>query len=1174
MELTVDEFLPSVEATPALLARLWSICVGTESAGMGTIHGSFECTEGHSRIRCDDCTVAKHHTKTKEQPTIEARFYVKTQKNPNSFQTASALQTSKAELQNVCDDLRLSITRYKRAKIASREEADEIAKNISSGPEEKKKHTDCPDDAKSSAKTSHRLPEEKVLEPTMADFMRLLYIVSADQITHKLMCKILALVPDLSVCMYPIKGFAVVTTPMSIKLLQSDSRPSSFQTGFLTLDQERRIVPLHPADPQAKVYTLVGVWVAGLPNVAAQAEEFAANESVHKSKSAEPMSKDMKLKKIAEREDKKARYLNHPLVMAAILRFLFTDEIKSRMSPKPKTNENASPCYLLVHFTGATALPQFLEFRLKSDRENGNSWALLESAHSLPREPKSGAFKPVRLKLTCNKDFAQGQESYMVYKFSYIISLHQDAHTVKGKRMVQAKKPPPQEDQENSEPNVPDSASKQPGRSRNQSLRQGAGHDVCSAEQRPVKACAVHHPKDLKSTTHGAVKPIMMVKLRNPDPADQKSQHRKRNESVRMVADSPSAPSLVGARPVEGHHHHIVHPEAARTLNSNTEITKSGTIDYSRPAVTITANNATFDSGRNVSRAIKVRPESVRAAPVTIREGIMKLKSGAVNLLRGKADNAQPEETSVQMDEVEEGVTGGVVYATQQKGSGGKEAGHAVPMQAQASENSQLDPAAAANNNPTPSKNNGSLNSSINSTCMHSSKLTGRVHPRLSGYSGLDQSSVADQFPSYSGNVSLVRTPEYSVLASAGRASPDVKRILIEQQRQIQMLHQQLVCVTEALRAMGPAGGKMSRSSYVSFGGTGTLNMSADLNLRGRTHMGMYPSTLNLSNNLSQSPPSFNRGNQTTDVNNVSSTSNSLSNINRLISGDILADISAVEPAQPPMQPVPFSLNMATAAPTAEVKVEMKPQGEARAPESAEMQYFATVQSRQIEEKKEPSGNSAKKPAASSPTKKLSSRKPRPDSSKSANTNTKQPTIRHGTRSAAILTTGASAGRRSEAAKTHHADAGKRPAVSDFTSKLSAGHRETKRPAKPDEIRVPKIVYPEVDPHHESQKQEAARRGENKAETAVGEGTRLETVASCEALSCIKETNESVINSPEQERAGGVGNPGKPTAGEQTRKKPQQVCGLVSPRGVDCGEKRLDHGHAQDRVPERLRLFS
>ena len=90
---------------------------------------------------------------------------------------------------------------------------------------------------------------------SLIDYFNFNYTFIPDKQNNKLLCKLLAIIPNVIFTVKPIKRFAVVTTPMSIQLLQKSHR--GFETGFLTLDQEGRIVPLDQNDPKVKVYTLI-----------------------------------------------------------------------------------------------------------------------------------------------------------------------------------------------------------------------------------------------------------------------------------------------------------------------------------------------------------------------------------------------------------------------------------------------------------------------------------------------------------------------------------------------------------------------------------------------------------------------------------------------------------------------------------------------------------------------------------------------------------------------------------------------------------------------------------------------------------------------------------------------------------------------------------------------------
>lgn len=367
----MEDFLPAVELPSGLLAELWAACTSgsRDNPPPEYLAGDFEVANDIGKIRV-------HELGT--EGDISIRFRVRQQRGPNAFQAASNLSLTKTELQALCDSFKPALTHCKSSPV-------------------------LPEERQAMEAYTGAAVKEKTLNPQLTDFVRLECLVAADQITHKLLCKVVALVPDLVVTVRPIKGFAVVSTPMSKALLRKEYG-KGFQTGFITLDQERRIVPLHQSDPKAKAYTLVGIWVSGLD---ADYDDTEFSLGKHG-------TKEERARRLAEKEDQKARLLDNWQVAAAMLRFMFSEDITSRMSPYPKPHENNVPSFLLVNFSGA--LPRFFEFRLK-DRDN--AWLLLESAHNVAREQK-GLFRPLGVSLSYRKS-----ESCVKCKFGDVVAAWQ-----------------------------------------------------------------------------------------------------------------------------------------------------------------------------------------------------------------------------------------------------------------------------------------------------------------------------------------------------------------------------------------------------------------------------------------------------------------------------------------------------------------------------------------------------------------------------------------------------------------------------------------------------------------------------------------------------------------------------------------------------------------------------
>jgi hypothetical protein len=208
------------------------------------------------------------------------------------------------------------------------------------------------------------------IEPSISDYIKIAYSFSATN--NKLIGKVLAIAPNICITLEQIKGFSAASNELTMRLLGRDER--EFQSGFITLDQGHRLVVLDPSDPKTRTYPLIGIWTTGL---------FINSEET---------TKNSKL-------------------MAAILRFLFSEEIKLRVSTRTKSAHT----FLLVNFPGHT-IPQFFEFKL-SDTGTKSNWMLLESSFSVSR------FDPINLQMS----FKEKHGSFNVYKLSHVLSSLEDS---------------------------------------------------------------------------------------------------------------------------------------------------------------------------------------------------------------------------------------------------------------------------------------------------------------------------------------------------------------------------------------------------------------------------------------------------------------------------------------------------------------------------------------------------------------------------------------------------------------------------------------------------------------------------------------------------------------------------------------------------------------------------
>ncbi|CAG9322553.1 unnamed protein product [Blepharisma stoltei] len=151
------------------------------------------------------------------------------------------------------------------------------------------------------------------------------------------------LFPSLNIDFTPISPLKIVSTPLSVQLTQKNAN-QKFQTGYLTLDQKKRALPLLCSDPLAFKYPLVGVWATGSPGI----QECP---------------------------------LTHPLIWASCVRFIESKLIQERISPSPDQNT-----FLFVYFSPK---PHFYEASTK----NKAAWCSQNISYELQKEGK--IFQPL-----------------------------------------------------------------------------------------------------------------------------------------------------------------------------------------------------------------------------------------------------------------------------------------------------------------------------------------------------------------------------------------------------------------------------------------------------------------------------------------------------------------------------------------------------------------------------------------------------------------------------------------------------------------------------------------------------------------------------------------------------------------------------------------------------------
>ena len=114
------------------------------------------------------------------------------------------------------------------------------------------------------------------------------------------------LFPSISFTFQPIAPLKLVSTPLSLSLIKKETFSCKFQTGYLTMDQKMRVLPLKSSDKQLLRFPIIGIWATGL----------------------------------------KTDINNDSKIWAACIRFLENRHIHERISPSPEKN-----LFLFVFFS-------------------------------------------------------------------------------------------------------------------------------------------------------------------------------------------------------------------------------------------------------------------------------------------------------------------------------------------------------------------------------------------------------------------------------------------------------------------------------------------------------------------------------------------------------------------------------------------------------------------------------------------------------------------------------------------------------------------------------------------------------------------------------------------------------------------------------------------------------
>jgi len=188
---------------------------------------------------------------------------------------------------------------------------------------------------------ARRIDREHLIEPL--DLCRTCVAFAADEETQRLLLKVVVYFPAVTLQFTPISSLKLVNCPLTMNLTQA--RKEGYQCGFLTMDQNRRVLPLLPSDSLTYKYALVGIWATGIP------------ESPNTSTKYTP--------------------LVHPLVWAICVQFIETRSCREKMSPNPQSNS-----FLFIHFASK---PKFYEV----STQGSASWQTTSFETEIPREEDS-----------------------------------------------------------------------------------------------------------------------------------------------------------------------------------------------------------------------------------------------------------------------------------------------------------------------------------------------------------------------------------------------------------------------------------------------------------------------------------------------------------------------------------------------------------------------------------------------------------------------------------------------------------------------------------------------------------------------------------------------------------------------------------------------------------------
>ena len=179
------------------------------------------------------------------------------------------------------------------------------------------------------------------------------------------MISLSSIYPNVSFELTLISRLKITDMLMSQLLVNKPKYPEhklkTMNSGYLTLDENSRLVPISSKESLTSSY--VGIWVYGLdlPNYQASSDE---SEMVRASEISIRNNK----------EEYKLSLIKSPFLWASLIKFLIDENINKRVSTSKEKDS-----FILVHFMNQNTSPQFYEFSLSSLSQNIRNSTITEA---------------------------------------------------------------------------------------------------------------------------------------------------------------------------------------------------------------------------------------------------------------------------------------------------------------------------------------------------------------------------------------------------------------------------------------------------------------------------------------------------------------------------------------------------------------------------------------------------------------------------------------------------------------------------------------------------------------------------------------------------------------------------------------------------------------------------